>query len=117
MKVKVVPLLNMMGKPRPREEVRNWPALSGELTIAPVPPDGPKRFSRVAQLRNLDHRGREPYCGPLYDPQLEKMTDKGFLLRGHVVVPVREGELNFYMQEWWVRPLDSFEESGLTSRR
>lgn len=102
--VKLIPVY-LNGRRRSASDMRSLPPLSGELTIADaIDPDLPGRPKRIARLRNPRHRGKEPYCGTLYDPEVISMDARGFLLRGFSIVSVQGGPPELHVQGWLVRP-------------
>src|SRR4051812_33234338 len=95
------------GKRRSGRELRDWPPLGGQLTIVDaLHPDLPGRPKRIARLSNPNHRGQEPFCGPLYDPEIVSMDTRGFLLRGFNIVECADGRPELHVQGWLVRPAD-----------
>jgi hypothetical protein len=106
------------GRRRSGREIRDWPPLGGKLTIVDaVDPELPGRPKRVARLTNSNHRGKEPSCGPLYDPEIISMDDKGFLLRGFNIVAVAGGPPELRMQGWLVKPADEMQVDALGDGR
>lgn len=101
--VYVIPIY-VNGRRRAGREIKTWPPLEGNLTIADaVDPALPGRPKRVARLRNPKERGKEPFCGPLYDPEIISMDDKGFLLRGFNIVDMGTGAPQLMVQGWMVK--------------
>jgi hypothetical protein len=102
----VVPIYES-GKRRPARQLRDWPALGGQLTVGDaVDPDLPGRPRRIARLLNAQLRGKKTSCVPLYDPELISMDEKGFLLRGFNIVDVPNGPPELHVQGWKVQPRD-----------
>jgi hypothetical protein len=103
MQVYVIPIY-VNGKRRSGREIKDWPPLQGDLTIADaVDPALPGRPKRIARLRNPRDSGKEPFCGPLYDPEIISMDGKGFFLRGFNIVEMERGAPQLMVQGWLVR--------------
>lgn len=110
MNVKVNAIFSLSGKRRPAPDIRNERPLMGELRIEEVRGKLPGNPKLVARLVNAEHRFEEPYCGPLYDPQIGTMDRKGFYLRGFSIMEDKERKETFvHMQVWWVREASDFE--------
>ncbi len=87
----------------PGATVRGMSPFVGNLLVA-MHEGNPQRAGLHARLAHAGPSVKADLLLPLFDVQLVKMVDAGFLLRGYEIL-VTEGVAQEVVQGWWCKPL------------